>query len=121
MTRDSTTGLEDRDRQRILSSPVAYAFVRIVTQRRAFPRPRPSKSISITSTERRRRTIAGVVRTLDHLKRFRIQDGRPCKDIRWPADPVLVPFGGAANGDFRQRSNFYWPGCPGRLQIFELA
>ena len=34
MTRDSTTGLEDRDRQRILSSPVAHAFVRIVTQRR---------------------------------------------------------------------------------------
>jgi hypothetical protein len=34
MTRDSTTRLEDRDRQRILSSPVARAFVRIVTQRR---------------------------------------------------------------------------------------
>ena len=34
MTRDSTTGLENRDRQRILSSPVAHAFVRIVTQRR---------------------------------------------------------------------------------------
>ena len=34
MTRDNSTGLEDRDRQRILSSPVAHAFVRIVTQRR---------------------------------------------------------------------------------------
>ena len=34
MTRESTTGLENRDRQRILSSPVAHAFVRIVTQRR---------------------------------------------------------------------------------------
>ncbi|MGH2550205.1 MAG: hypothetical protein ACRDHN_12470 [Thermomicrobiales bacterium] len=34
MTRDSTTRLENRDRQRILSSPVARAFVRIVTQRR---------------------------------------------------------------------------------------
>jgi len=34
MTRDSTTRLENRDRQRILSSPVAHAFVRIVTQRR---------------------------------------------------------------------------------------
>jgi hypothetical protein len=34
MTRDSTTRLEDCDRQRILSSPVARAFVRIVTQRR---------------------------------------------------------------------------------------
>jgi hypothetical protein len=34
MTRDSTTRPENRDRQRILSSPVAHAFVRIVTQRR---------------------------------------------------------------------------------------
>jgi hypothetical protein len=34
MTRESTTGLENRDRERILSSPVAHAFVRIVTQRR---------------------------------------------------------------------------------------
>ena len=34
MTRDSTTRLENRERQRILSSPVARAFVRIVTQRR---------------------------------------------------------------------------------------
>jgi hypothetical protein len=34
MTRDSTTRLENRDRQRVLSSPVARAFVRIVTQRR---------------------------------------------------------------------------------------
>ncbi|MBN8987469.1 MAG: hypothetical protein J0H42_04465 [Rhizobiales bacterium] len=34
MTRDNTTRLENRDRQRILSSPVAHAFVRIVTQRR---------------------------------------------------------------------------------------
>ena len=33
MIRDSTTGLENRDRQRILSSPVAHAFVRIVKQR----------------------------------------------------------------------------------------
>src|SRR5712671_4411930 len=39
-----------------------------------------------------------------------IQDGRPCKDIRWPADPVLVPFGGAANGGFRAAHNFYWSG-----------
>jgi hypothetical protein len=34
MTRNSTTRLEDRDRQGIFSSPVARAFVRIVTQRR---------------------------------------------------------------------------------------
>ena len=34
MTRESTTRLENPDRQRILSSPVAHAFVRIVTQRR---------------------------------------------------------------------------------------
>ena len=34
MTRNSTTRLENHDRQRILSSPVAHAFVRIVTQRR---------------------------------------------------------------------------------------
>ena len=34
MTRNSTTRLENRDRQRIFSSPVARAFVRIVTQRR---------------------------------------------------------------------------------------
>jgi hypothetical protein len=34
MTRDSTTTLENRDRQRIFSSPVARAFVRIATQRR---------------------------------------------------------------------------------------
>jgi hypothetical protein len=34
MTRNSTTRLESRDRQRIFSSPVARAFVRIVTQRR---------------------------------------------------------------------------------------
>jgi hypothetical protein len=34
MARDSTTRLENPDRQRILSSPVAHAFVRIVTQRR---------------------------------------------------------------------------------------
>ena len=39
-----------------------------------------------------------------------LQDGRPCEDIRWPADPVLVSFGGAANGGFRQRGFFYWPG-----------
>jgi hypothetical protein len=34
MTRISTTRLENHDRQRILSSPVARAFVRIATQRR---------------------------------------------------------------------------------------
>ena len=34
MTRNSTTGLENPDRQRIFSSPVARAFVRIVTVRR---------------------------------------------------------------------------------------
>jgi hypothetical protein len=34
MTRNSTTRLEDPDRQRIFSSPVARAFVRIATQRR---------------------------------------------------------------------------------------
>ena len=34
MTRISTTRLENRDRQRIFSSPVARAFVRIATQRR---------------------------------------------------------------------------------------
>ena len=34
MTRHSTTGLENRDHQGLLSSPVARAFVRIVTQRR---------------------------------------------------------------------------------------
>ena len=34
MIRDSTTRLENRDRQRSLSSPVAHAVVRIVTQRR---------------------------------------------------------------------------------------
>ena len=34
MTRDSITTLENRDRQGVFSSPVARAFVRIVTQRR---------------------------------------------------------------------------------------
>ena len=34
MTRDSTTRPENRDRERIFSSPVARAFVRIATQRR---------------------------------------------------------------------------------------
>ena len=34
MTRNSTTRLENRDRQRIFSSPVARAFVRIATKRR---------------------------------------------------------------------------------------
>ena len=34
MTRDSSTRLENRDRQRIFSSPVARAFVRIATQLR---------------------------------------------------------------------------------------
>ena len=34
MARHSTTRLENRDRQRVFSSPVARAFVRIVTQRR---------------------------------------------------------------------------------------
>ena len=34
MTRNSTTRLENHDRQRIFSSPVARAFVRIATQRR---------------------------------------------------------------------------------------
>ena len=34
MTRNSTTKLENHDRQRIFSSPVARAFVRIATQRR---------------------------------------------------------------------------------------
>ena len=34
MTRERTTRLENPDRERILSSPVAHAFVRIVTQRR---------------------------------------------------------------------------------------
>ena len=34
MTRNSTTGLENPDRQRIFASPVARAFVRIATERR---------------------------------------------------------------------------------------
>ena len=34
MTRNSTTRLENPDRQRIFSSPVARAFLRIATQRR---------------------------------------------------------------------------------------
>lgn len=34
MTRNSTTRLENRDRERIFSSPVARAFVRFATQRR---------------------------------------------------------------------------------------
>jgi hypothetical protein len=34
MTRTSTTRLENRDRQRILSSPIALAFVRTVMARR---------------------------------------------------------------------------------------
>ena len=34
MTRDSTTTPENRDRTGIFASPVARAFVRIVTQRR---------------------------------------------------------------------------------------
>ena len=34
MTRNSTTRLENHDRQRIFSSPVARAFVRLATQRR---------------------------------------------------------------------------------------
>ena len=34
MTRDSTSRLQNRDHTRIFSSPVARAFVRIVTQRR---------------------------------------------------------------------------------------
>jgi hypothetical protein len=34
MTRNSSTRLENHDRQRIFSSPVARAFVRIATQRR---------------------------------------------------------------------------------------
>jgi hypothetical protein len=34
VTRNSTTRLENHDRQRIFSSPVARAFVRIATQRR---------------------------------------------------------------------------------------
>ena len=34
MTRNSTTGLENPDRQRIFASPVARAFVRIAIQRR---------------------------------------------------------------------------------------
>ncbi len=34
MTRTSTTRLGIRDRERIFSSPVALAFVRIVTERR---------------------------------------------------------------------------------------
>ena len=34
MTRNSSTGLENPDRQRIFASPVARAFVRIATGRR---------------------------------------------------------------------------------------
>jgi hypothetical protein len=34
VTRTNTTGLENRDRQRIFSSPVALAFVRTVMARR---------------------------------------------------------------------------------------
>ena len=34
MTRNVTTRLENRDREKIFSSPVARAFVRIATQRR---------------------------------------------------------------------------------------
>ena len=34
MTRNSTTGLENPDHQRIFASPVARAFVRIATERR---------------------------------------------------------------------------------------
>ena len=40
MTRDSTTRLENRDRQRIFSSPVARAFVRIAVQRRGISEAR---------------------------------------------------------------------------------
>jgi hypothetical protein len=67
------------------------------------PRPKPARFISTTSTELSRRITAGAVRSRDDVKLSSIQDGRPCEDIRWPADPVLVPFGGAANGGFRQR------------------
>jgi len=44
MTRDSTTRLENRDRQRILSSPVAHTFVRIVTQRRGISEARAEQA-----------------------------------------------------------------------------
>jgi hypothetical protein len=40
MTRNSTTGLEKRDHQRIFSSPVALAFVRIVVDRRGISEAR---------------------------------------------------------------------------------
>ena len=56
MTRDSTTRLENRDHQGIYASPVARAFVRIVTQRRG---------ISETEAERA---------YLDYLNRARPAD-----------------------------------------------
>jgi hypothetical protein len=40
MTRNSTTGLENRDHQRSFSSPVAFAFVRIVVDRRGISEAR---------------------------------------------------------------------------------
>jgi len=93
MARKSTTktGLENSTREKIFSSPVVLAFVRTVVARRGSPRPKPARFISTTSTEAQPADNADPVRSRDDVKRFEIQDGRPCKDIRWPADPVLVP------------------------------
>jgi len=64
MTRDSSTRLENRDRQRILSSPVAHAFVRIVTQRRGISEAQAEQAYldyinrAQPADDRRRRALA---------------------------------------------------------------
>jgi len=63
MTRDSTTRLENRDRQRILSSPVARTFVRIVTQRRGLSEAEAEQAY------------------LDYINRSQPADNRRCREL----------------------------------------
>ena len=64
MIRDSTTRLENPDRQRILSSPVVLAFVRTVTARRGISEAEAWQvylnyiNRSQPAANRRRRTVA---------------------------------------------------------------
>ena len=68
MTRNSTAKLENRDRERIFSSPVARAFVRIATQRRGISEAQAEQIFSTTSTELIRPTPVGVMRSRDDVK-----------------------------------------------------
>ena len=65
MTRDSTSRLENRDHTRIFASPVARAFVRIVTQRRGISEAEAEQAY------------------LDYLNRTQPAENRRRRELAW--------------------------------------